>query len=174
MGSGIMEVQIQSCPESRLRSLIFSPEHPFTYSNNDGGVYTGQWRRGPSGYKRHGQGKMEYSDGAAYEGQWRNDRPDGRGIKTYADGHVEDGEFQSGTFIPSEPPAAKLTLTASQDSLEALLASQESLSEDHGRQEESQEEDSSSGSSSSGSSSSESSTDGLGWADNAQGMTRCS
>merc|ERR1712096_512123 len=114
-------------------------------------------------------GEMEYRNGDTYEGQWRNDRPDGRGIKTYADGHVEDGEFQSGTFIPSEPPAA--TLTASQDSLEALLASQESLSEDHGSQEESQEEDSSSGSSSSGSSSSGSSTDGLGWADNAQGMT---
>merc|ERR1711964_824758 len=34
------------------------------------GVYTGHWRQGPSGYKRHGQGKMEYRNGDTYEGQW--------------------------------------------------------------------------------------------------------
>ena len=47
------------------------------------------------GFKREGNGEMNYADGSVYSGQWRDDKREGYGRMYYASGFVYEGEWVS-------------------------------------------------------------------------------
>ena len=44
-----------------------------------------------------------FADGGGFTGEWKDDKPNGRGIETYADGSpAKEGIFENGKFIRAE------------------------------------------------------------------------
>ena len=70
-----------------------------TKTYKDGSVYTGQFNgKG----KKQGSGRMVWSNGNQYEGEWKNDKPNGEGVFTYANGEGvkiwPNGDRYEGSF----------------------------------------------------------------------------
>lgn len=49
-----------------------------------------EWQNG----KRHGKGVCTYGDGAMYDGEWQNGKWHGKGVMKYPNGDKYDGSWQ--------------------------------------------------------------------------------
>ncbi len=55
-------------------------------------IYEGEWKDD----KRNGRGKLTWANGDVYEGDFKNDKRNGRGKETYDNGDFYEGEFKNG------------------------------------------------------------------------------
>lgn len=55
----------------------------------DGRLYKGQWKKKTG--ERDGLGIQFWPDGSKYEGMWRNDKANGKGRMTHANGDIYEG-----------------------------------------------------------------------------------
>ena len=52
-----------------------------------------------SGDCENGYGTYTFASGDKYVGEFKDGRPQGKGTKIYANGKVEEGRWENGTFI---------------------------------------------------------------------------
>ena len=70
-------------------------------------------------------GTATYADGRKYVGECKNNRPSGLGIRTYADGRVEEGVFEDGKFLYAEKatPDKEDSALATEETQDSAFAS---------------------------------------------------
>lgn len=48
--------------------------------------------------ERDGYGEMYWTDGSIYKGEWRKGIQEGKGVMTFPDGRIKDGNFENNIF----------------------------------------------------------------------------
>ena len=108
MKHGFYEIQhllvlykVKQHPESCVKNLLFLLLLPaLAFGQNiktiqfSDGIYVGELRDN----KLNGQGTFTFANGDIYVGEFRDDKRHGQGTYTFANGHIYVGEFRDGKF----------------------------------------------------------------------------